>query len=237
MAIEPILAMTGAEIQQNAPLPPKLGWLGCHFSPCGTGLSNLPRQLRAGSMLILDDAVPIHGHDPARILAELEAAMARLQCESLLLDFQRPGEPETEEVAAVLVRELSCPVGVSALYGEGLECPLFLPPAPLDVPLADHLAPWKGREVWLEAALDGQILTLTESGCASAPLPPGEKPQGGHWEARLHCHYTIQAAEDRAVFTLYRTPEDLQALLEEAQTLGVTRSIGLYQELDGLLIP
>ena len=35
-------------------------------------------------------------------------------------------------------------------------------------------------------------------------------------------------------FTLFRTPEDLDALLTEGEALGVTRAVGLYQELHGI---
>lgn len=231
MAIEPFLAMTGAEIRTNTALPPKIAWFSCHFSPCGTGLSNLPSALPAGSMLILDDSVPIRHHDPQRILAQLWTLMEKNPYDSLLLDFQRPGEPETAALAALLYEALPCPVGISDLYAQGLPCPVFLPPAPLDARLSGYLEPWTGREIWLEAALDGTVITLTEHGAASAPLPPGEMPEGGRREDTLHCHYTIVPGDKQVTFTLSRTPEDLSALLEEAEGLGIARAIGLYQEL------
>lgn len=123
---------------------------------------------------------------------------------------------------------------MSEPYAGGLDCPIFLPPAPLDVPLSDHLVPWKGREIWLELALDGVIITLTPEGAGTAPLPISEKPEDGHGEETLHCHYHIQLQEEQAKFTLFRTPEDLETLLDEAEKLGVTNAIGLYQELNAL---
>ena len=64
MAIAPFLAMTGAEMRNNSVLPDKIAWMACHFSPYGTGLSNLPKNLPAGSLLMVDDITPPHGHDP-----------------------------------------------------------------------------------------------------------------------------------------------------------------------------
>ena len=118
--------------------------------------------------------------------------------------------------------------------GGGLTCPVFLPPVPPDVNLADYLAPWQGREIWLELALDGEAITLTPSGAITAPLPPAAQLLGGHRDEKLHCHYQIHTDADSARFTLFRTPEDLDELLIEGEALGVTRAVGLYQELHGI---
>ena len=155
MAIRPFLAMTAAEIRGTETLPPKTAWMACHFSPYSTGLSNLPKALPPGSMVILDDITPIHGHDSETIAAQLRPRLEEMECSGVLLDFQRPGYEEAELLAGRLSEALPCPVGVSALYGRGLTCPVFLPPAPPDVCLANYLAPWQGREIWLELALDG----------------------------------------------------------------------------------
>ena len=109
-----------------------------------------------------------------------------------------------------------------------------MPPMPPDVNLADYLAPWQGREIWLELALDGETITLTPAGATTAPLPPAAQLLGGHRDEKLHCHYQIHTDADSARFTLFRTPEDLDALLTEGEALGVTRAVGLYQELHGI---
>ena len=234
MAIKRNLAMTGAEIRANAALPKGLAWMACHFSSYGTGIGNRPPALPEGAMLILNDRTPICGHDPERVARELREVMEEMKCESLLLDFQRPGEPETAALVPVLLEALPWPVGVSEPYGAGLSCPVFLPPVPPDETLEAHLAPWKGREVWLDAGPEGKVITLTETGAAAAPLPCWDAPAGGHGDSRLHCHYIIAVSGNRAEFTLYRTREDLEELLEEAEALGVRRTVGLYQELGEL---
>ena len=231
MALPLYLAMTAAEMQEITPLPKAFAYMACHFSPYGTGLSNLPPWLPAGSMLILNDRTPICGHDPGLIAAQLAETVEQWRCSSLLLDFQRPGREEAAILAKHLVEVLPCPVGLSAPYADGIFCPVLLPPPPLDEPLDRYFAPWQSRDIWLEAALDGLQLTLTAEGCKATPIP-FPALSGGFVEEQLHCHCQIQAHPDRAEFILYRTREDLAALLEEAESLGVTAAVGLWQELN-----
>ncbi len=230
MGLPLYLAMTAAEMYRAPALPAHLGYMACHFSSYGLGLSNCPEALPEGSMLILNDRTPICGHDPGQILEQLAGMMERMACPWLLLDFQRPGAEETAALAELLAGALPGKVGVSDVYAEGLDCPVFLPPAPLHMPLGEHLAPWQGREIWLEAALDGEILTLTPEGADISGTQAGES-QGEFADAALHCHYSVALAENAASFILRRTPEDVAALLGEAQALGVTLAVGLYQQL------
>lgn len=227
MAIARYLAMTAGEMQQH---PAQLcAWMACHFSPYGTGLSNLPAQLPPGALLILNDRTPICGHDPTLIAAQLRERVLRLECRGVLLDFQRPGNGQTMELCQTLCRSLPCPVAVSEAYAQ--DAPIvFASPVPPDTPPEAALAQWQGREIWLELALDGMEITLTEAGAKAGPLPPWEHPVGGFSEERLHCHYRSELSEDQAVFTLWRTESDADALLEAAQSLGVSLGVGLYQQ-------
>ena len=227
MALPLYLAQTRVEMGVNSPAPNFFAYMALHFSSSGTGLSNFPESLPPGAMLILDDSTPMDRHDAIRIVKELSGLMERQQCESLLLDFQRPDCPELAALAKVISDTLPYPVGVSELYAQGLSCPVFLSPVPPDRPLHEHLAPWTGREIWLEAALDGMELTLTEAGCSTCPLL--EPPQAGLADKRLYCHYDIRL-DSAARFRLWRTQEDLDILLQKAENTGVTRAIGLWQE-------
>ena len=231
MGLPLYLAMTAAEMLENGPLPPRFAYMACHFSPYGTGLTNLPDWLPENSMLILNDRTPIRGHDPALICDQLAERIEILHCSSLLLDLQRPDCEESAVLARKLISALPCPVGLSVVYADVGSCPLFLPSPPLDVPLAAYLAPWQGREVWLEAVLDGLQLDLTPSGCAAASIPYPAL-SGGFYDEALYCHYRIQTEPSAAHFTLYRAREDLDLLLAEAEMLGVTTAIGLWQELN-----
>lgn len=231
MAIDRYLAMTAAEIQTILEFPAQIGWMACHFSPYGTGLSNLPDILPPGSMLILNDRTPINGHDSNLIIRQLSDTMESLECGCLLLDFQRENNPETQALVKAITAALPCPVGVSDLYSKGIMgCAVFLPPAPLDAPLAAYLTPWEGREVWLEAALDGLEITVTEQGSQCASILHGSENASILQDKALHCHYQIQTDANSAKFSLFRTHEDLKELLEEAEKLGIRRAVGLYQE-------
>lgn len=233
MAIVPFLAMTAVEMRHASCYPEKIAWMACHFSPYSTGLSNLPTDIPPGSLLLVDDITPPHGHDPILITEQLTFYAESLKCGGILLDFQRQSCPETAALAKHLSGALPCPTAVSEGYAAYLDCPVFLSPVPPSVAPEDHFAPWKGREIWLEIGLCGEVLTLTQEGCAATPLPFPDPNREGLSDPRLHCHYTIETTKNSAGFTLWRNQEDIQQLLEEAETLGVTTAVGLFQELHG----
>ncbi len=232
MEISRYLAMTAAELE-NFSVPDGYvpAYMACHFSPYTTGLSNIPSTLSPTSMLILNDRTPICGHDPHRIAAQLEEAMEQLAFESLLLDLQRPENQEAVNLCKILTEVLSCPVGVSDLYAADLDCPVFLAPAPLDQPLAKYLCTWEEREIWLDTATDAACITLTAEGSSLAPLPFSQPPKNAFTDETLHCCYRAEVFEDKAVFHLWRDFMHMEELVQEAQALGVTKAIGLFQEL------
>ncbi len=231
MAMRPFLAMTGAEILGIDSFPANFGWMACHFSPYGVHASNLPGDLPPGALLILDDLTPICGHDPRVIAGQLRDCVEALECSAVLLDFQRTEYPETGEMARYLWESLPCPVGVSAAFGAATEGPVVLPPVAPDVPLRDALRGWEGREVWMELGMTGCTISVTKTGAVSAPLLHWEANEPCFSDDHLHCHYRMELKEEEAAFTLWRTGEDLLGLLQEAEGLGVTRAVGLYQEL------
>ena len=229
MAIKGYLAMTAAEFRNLAPKNQNIAWMACHFSPYGTALSNIPSTLPPHSLLILNDRTPICGHDPELIACQLALLTEKFSCGGLLLDFQRPEEPETADLVRHLLNRLPSPTAVSHFYAADLDCPVFLPPVPIETPVEEYLTPWAGREIWLEAALDGCILELTESGCTQKPhLGP---IRDDHADETLCCHYQIETTPSSAVFRLHRTESDLKQLLRRAEPHGVTHAVGLYQEL------
>ena len=231
MVIQPFLAMTAAEMRICSRFPEKIAWMACHFSPYGLGLSNLPKELPPGSLLIVDDITPPHGHDPVLITKQLTKCAESLQCCGILLDFQRQGCEETQAIAKYLTAALPCPTAVSECYAQELDCSIFLPPLPPSVALQAYLTPWKNREVWLELGADGEKITLTEKGAESSILPYSGLEIAGFNDEQLHCHYKIETNENAASFTLWRTKKDFEQLLEEAKTLGVINTVGLYQEI------
>ena len=232
MALPLYLALTAAEFQNCSHLPEHTAWMACHYSPYGLGLSNIPSQLPEEAMVILNDRTPPQGHDPELIVRQLRELADVLHYKYILLDFQRPGLPENTAVAKALVAAALCPIGVSELYARELDAPVFLPPVPPHVPLREYLAPWQGREIWLEAALGGEVITVTEKGSSRSPLASMEVPETAQEDPVLHCHYHIRTFDNHIDFTLWRTEDDLSKLLQQAEDLGISKAVGLWQEVN-----
>lgn len=235
MGIPIYLALSAAEFLTCAVLPPKAAWMACHFSPGGNGLCNLPDSLPGDSLLIFDDSTPYQEHDFNLILSQLSDAVATLKPDAILLDFQRPGVAEVRALVALITEQLPCPVIVSSLYAENLDCGIFLPPGPLDKPLAEYLKPYQGREIWLDAAPVCAQIVITEQSSQYTPHPMEVVDGSWHFDAALHCHYRSKIEEQQIVFTLSRSCNDLAPWFEEAEKNGVSCVVGLYQELKEIL--
>ena len=226
MPIPLYLAMTGAEFLHSQPLPPKIAWMACHFSPYGTGISNLPPELPEESLLILNDRTPVNGHDPQRVAAEMAQLAAISKCSGILLDLQHPGLAETEKIVQAISQTAPCPVAVSEYYCQSVDCAVFLTP-PLHIPLSDYLIPWKDRDIWLEAATEEVCFTVTQAGCQVTALPcqPTDFP---HRAPGAFSRYHIAVEEERIRFSFQRAREDVEAMLESAE--GIQCFVGLYQQ-------
>ena len=229
MALPLYLALTQAEFQNAEPLSGKIAWMACHFSPYGTGLCDLPSRLPKASAVILDDCIPVGRHDAKTVAGQLAAQVESVGAEAVLLDFQREGCEAAQEIAKRIVDHLPCPVGVSERYAEGLNCPVFLPPIPPDMDWDGYFAPYEGREIWLEVSTQAETVVVTGNG---ATVCDGrEHKADGFKDEELLCRYCMEIAEDQAVFTLWRSEEDIQHMRERIGKFGVTRLFGLYQEL------
>lgn len=228
MEIARYLAMTADEFAADPHFPGRKAWMACHFSPYSTSLSNLPTNLPGNSLLILNDSTPPSGQAPEEIAKSLEIVLKKHNCSGLLVDFQRLDCQDSLVIVQELLK-LDFQVCVSEMYAKNLDCPVFLPPVPLTVPLTEYLAPWRNREIWLDAALSCEQINVTETGSSFYPLLTAQDCT--YSDKELHCHYRIEKADDSFIFTLQRTKEDLGELLSEAETLGVSAAVGLYQEL------
>lgn len=220
MAIPVYLAMTSAEIQNTHKIPQNVAyWYPLDF----------PAQPNRDSLLVFTDEEAFRPSKVGIIADNLVASAKSLQCRGILLDFQHENRHEN----AALVTELEArkyPFAVTALYAENRNCVIFLPPVPLTATLADYIGPWQGREVWLELAMDGLQITVTAQGSQEYYLSHAPSLNNAHIDQNFHCHYSIESAEDRAVFTLWRTKQDIEAMLNEASALPVRLAVGLWQE-------
>ena len=228
MVLPLYLAMTAAETYAAEKLPEHPAWMACHFSSYSTGLSNLPKEIPPDSMLILNDRIPVWNHDPKQIQDQLSERIDSLSVNAILLDFQRPNQPQAKKIAEHLCQTLSCPVGVSELYAAELNCPVFVSAAPPHLSLQAHLCPWKSREIWLEAALQACCYRVDAQGCTQTDCSPTHTE---FYDDSLHCGYSYHVTETVAEFVLVRQHPHLLRYLEQAQQMGVTKAIGLYQEL------
>lgn len=225
MANPPYLAMTAAEILSCNELPPRVAWMACHFSPYGRGLSNLPKELPPGSMLILNDRIEPQGIDPQLVVQQLLQAVQALECGSVLLEFQRPGNELTKAVAEAVCTALPCPLAVSDAYARDLGCAVFLPPPPLREDVAAYFSPWGGREVWLEVYEQWETLAIQKQCVELVTQPPVTAVDLPHYDAPCNCRYGMEVTEDRAIFTLHRGMEQWQN-----STCPITNLIALWQD-------
>lgn len=221
------MAITSQEMRHF--LPKRTAYMACHFSPGGPGLSNIPCALPPDSLILIDDSMPVQGHDPKAVIGQLNEIIHTFTVKGVLLDFQRELSDESGKMVGSIAASCACPVAVTPPYAHIEGCGIFLPPAAVNMALQDYLKPWLGRGIFLEIAKERVRITVTETGSnlspdyQDTPLPLINE--------RLHCHYNVSVFPDKAEFTLSRTSEDLAALTQEAYALGVHGVVGLYQEL------
>ena len=231
MALPVYLAMTAAEMELCDKIPEQVAYMACHFSSYGLGLSNLPASLPPESILILNDRTPVRDHDPQLICRQLSALAEEFSLGGILLDFQRPGDPQAAAIVKAVTQAPVCPIAATEYYAQETNCAVFLETPRAYHPLQSRVDLWKNRELWLELSLSPGTVTVTKDGsCYHCQTDFPEDFHNLH-DPKLFCHYGIQKGTEEVVFSFRRTAEDLRDLLDHAQTLGVCKAIGLYQEL------
>ena len=224
MDIKCYLAMTASELANTSQPSTNTAYMACHFSGSNAGLTNLPETLPPQSMVIIDDLIPPDGHSPELITQQLK----NLSASCILLDLQRPDIQENHNIAAALVKHFPGQVGVSSLYSENLDCPVFLPPPPLHMPLKKYLQKWKHRDIWLEIEEETAQITVTEKGSTYQTISDNSLTDPIFDDEALCCQYHIALHEDNVCFTLRRNKENLLQLIHQAQEHGVCCAVGPY---------
>ncbi len=225
------LAITGQEFPHFCKFSSTLCYLACHFSASGKGLSNLPTVLPAGTIISIDDSTPITNHCADVVTSQINEVVEELHPSGILLDFQRPDNPFTPDMVESILSSVTCPVAVSHVYAKGYDCPVFLPPLPFRMTLSAYLQPWAGREIWLELGNEKEMAIITENefGAEKVYDIPNNNPYFS--DRPLLCHYSTHISQDHIALYFHRTEQDLQDLQAEAKELGVTKFIGLWQQL------
>lgn len=229
MALPFYLAMTQGEFLHCRSFPEYIAWMSCSFSPSGAGLSQLPKGMPPENLLMVTDQFPPQNHDSALILRQLITSVEENEISGVILDFQRPYCEETNIMADAICKALPCPVALTPPYIKDKDCIVFVPPVPVWQSAKNWLMPYQGREIWLETEMAGTEMILTGDGCSCQSL---ELPLQGEIlrDSLCRCHYTICIEQERAIFSLCRTEEDLQLLLSDAEKLGAAKALGLYQQ-------
>ena len=124
------------------------------------GLSNLPPKLPPHTLLILDDRFPCQGHSPGLVADQLNSITDSFHCENLLLDFQRPPDAESSHMVQTIASQLVQNPVVPPAYCHDPSFPVFLPPCPLHLTMEEYIAPWCNREIWLEAGLCQESISI-----------------------------------------------------------------------------
>lgn len=221
MEIPVYLAMTPAEFQSTHKIPQNVAyWHSLDF----------PAQPQPDSLLIFTDEEAFSPSKAGIIAEDLGETAKRLQCRGILLDFHHENRNEN----AALVTELESrryPFAVSPCYAANRHCAVFLPPLPLTATLADYIEPWKDRQLWLELALDGLQIAVNAQGSQECYLPHAFSLNNAHIDQKLHCHYSIETTKDKVEFALWRTKQDIEAMLSEAKDLPIRLAVGLWQEI------
>lgn len=208
-------------------LPKELGYARffCPFGAEKPPMEGLPE----GYLPIFTDSTPYAGQKPEDIANQWVPLLK--DGPGIVLDFQKKGQPGLWDFVQALRRLLPCPLAAAPEYA-GTSGPVFLPPIPPDILPEDALAPWQGREIWLDLGTAPRRLTLTPTGCRGEDWCAEEA--AGFTDEALCCHYRItKPGTDKYQFLLWRSCADLCRLMEKANRLGVQRYVGLYPELTG----
>lgn len=229
MEIPCYLAMTAAEFQNSPNIPSNFAWMACHFSPYGTGLTNLPTQIPDGSILLINDRTPIHGHDGKEVRETVMTVLERNPCRGIALDFQHDPTEEALSICRAL-EDLPCPVYVPPQYLRHNEQPVFLPPpCPLQT-VEDYLAEYQNRPILLEVALDAGFLRIQTQGQDYFPRGSDAGSPYPHADEALAIHYRIETTPDSACFYFRRTLTNVAQIQHRCQDRFDCLFIGLWQE-------
>lgn len=231
MRIRCYLAMTCAEFSATAEVGAPIAWMACHFSCYGAGLSNLPPKLPKGSVVIVNDRTPPHGHDMDTVLLQLQRIEKEQEDISFLFDFQRPGDRELTQLVSCLDQALSRPFAVSEGYAENTGCAVFIQAPPPHLSLKNRITGYQGREIWLELALETEKATVSNDGCQFSLLADTALKEPVFYNTELICRYHTDIFSQHAEFTMQRGKEEINALLQEAEALKIQTAVGLYQQL------
>ena len=225
MDIKCYIAMTEAEIYSAPKLPQHTAWMACHFSPYGTGLTNLPRRLPENAMVILNDRIPPSGHD----MVEIADTLNSINCNCYLLDFQIPKKKETEILVQYLSSQLRKPAAVSEYYSHCTNGPILAGLSP-HRKVSDIIHDHSDREIWLELTTDIQMLSVYSDHTESISMNTGKQwKKYIAWDG-ICSRYHIELFDDHVDYYFSRTIPQIKQHLSQIDQTKITKAIALYQQ-------
>lgn len=219
MVCKQYLAVTEKEIGNfSGPV----AWMACRFAQRQPGLENLPSQLPPGSLIMVDDLQPIFGHSPARVARQLESLCKKHRSAGIILDLQRKKTPQAMQMVKALLQIKEIPIALTPEYAREFSCPVLVT-VPIHLKLQQVVAPWKGREIWLDIPM-GQV-NLRQGKVTEEKSSHSGSYQ---WDRFLCCGY---AKTGQDAYTLCRTKAMLPKILDEAAKLGIAKALILASEI------
>ena len=231
MVLPLYLAMTGREILAAQPSASRCAYMACHFSPYGLGLSNLPKALPEGAVILLSDRIPPGGHDAEVVVAQLEELVRQFQPKAIVLDLETAGNGFCRELAVKCSGISGAEITVAAAYAKDLPCSVFVGAGALWTPAEKLLKPWQGRKLWVEAVLQRGLVTVTDQGAGYEELPWEPPEEELPVDEDLQVAYRIRQTKDAVEVMLWRGKEQLPKWMEKLEQLGAEGFLGLYQQL------
>lgn len=209
-----------------SPMPQHLARAGLCFDPAGPGLAGFPEtELPEDTLFILDDRVPWAGHDLEQVCRELACFLQGRKTAGLLLDFERPAQDETRQLASALCQcaeALGCPVGLPENYGSFDGAHIFLAAPPCGNPPEEQ----RQTGCWMEALPTGCRIMLGSEEPTAEPEAPSPDTNDFTCQA-LGCHYRTARIDDRIALHFYDMPDTMP---ERMERMGCALAIGLYRQ-------
>lgn len=239
MSIPLFLAFTAEEFSQKVPFPAKTAWMSVHFSPNGSGLTNLPPQLPQGSLILLDDHIQWANHSIERVCQELVTVLQRTESIGLLLDFEREPTAETLLLTKALGRcckELGVALSAPPKYLLEDDTTLFLSPFPCSI-APENIDPQ--RKVWLDISPVCHSIRISKDCTIGSPAPYTRagipNSQEVYWDEDLLCNYYSEADGDDIRITLFRDATSAAKLLNRLNPAKIQLAIGLWRDFGASL--
>ena len=196
---------------------------GCGWYCAPDGTLRSPQADRADA-LVLDDRNPLPG-DFDGLIASLLAQAEAVQCEVILLDFERPPSEAARRFAGALSQKHRTAAPLPFCTGR---CEPIVCYQPSGQTFSEFLDMLDRRPCWAE------LRPVDET--VSYPVDDPPAGAGEFFSEALQCHYRAEAAENALTLRLFDTPESFSRRFSLLAP-RLTAAVGLLNELQAIGFP